>query len=271
MNKKKRNQISLFTGITVIIVLFIYLINITGDTKKNKIDNSNNQIIDNNAEEDIITNNVEEEKKQDIPIISEQEKKEVELINLAWKSWELDLCDNISDESQKIRCLDNWNALKATEKNDLILCEEIKETFQKERCKDSIYYEEAISKKTSSICNKITNEDFKKSCNTSIVLEKIESPLYKWWTEICDLLSWEEKEYCQNKLNKQNDSELLQDAINKNDINKCNKIQDVDFEQKCMDVINLKKAISNKDSSICNIIVNEIYSTQCVSTLSKIN
>lgn len=203
-----------------------------------------------------------------------EEKKTLEIkilntINNVWQSWNQDSCEDINEENEKIKCLNNSYAVKASIDNNPALCSKIVDSDWQDRCLNNYYNENAIKSSNYNLCTKITDEILKENCNSNVIFQKIESPDFNWWIEICDVLNWENKSICQSKFNKQSDWEILQYAVNNLDIKSCEKISDSNFKYKCQNVINFKIAINAKDLNKCSLIIDDILKTKCISVLNN--
>lgn len=195
---------------------------------------------------------------------------DLEAINDAGMTWNEDSCESISDADKKAECIDNAFAAKAWLQKDRKYCESIKESKFRLRCLDSFLYEDALSSKKKEDCLKINNPEYKKACEKNIIFTLIESKWYNWWNEVCNSLSWADKEYCISRISKWSDVETFQNATSTKNINDCSKISDITLKNSCSDVINLNQAISTKNLSMCNLIIDTTKKTSCTQALSKI-
>lgn len=199
-----------------------------------------------------------------------EEKIILDTINSVWETWEKESCDNIKSEIDKNKCIDNSYSAKANIDNNPDICNKINNNEQNINCVDNYYNLNALKLLDFTLCNKITNSTLKNSCNYSIVITKIESPDFKEWIEICNILNWENKTFCQDKIKNNDDWEILKKAIDTLDLKSCNTIKTDNLKNKCLDVINFKLAISNKNNSLCWKINDEKLKSQCYDTLIKI-
>lgn len=225
-------------------------------------------IDDTNTSEKLLNleNREEIEKEQEQKI----QKEIIDAINLAWKIWNPDSCDLIDDLEQKNKCLNNTYAQNASTNNDLESCKKITEIEWKNRCADNYYSTNATKNNDYVLCKKILNEDAKYSCISSIILWKIDSPDFNLNSDICNQLKWDDKSFCENKINTKNDIEILWNATDSLDLNQCKKIVWIDMENKCLDVINFKIAVNNKDITKCYLVKEVSLKDQCTTTLSQI-
>ncbi len=221
-------------------------------------------------ETDWLNTKVKDENKINQEKENQIQKDIIDAINLAWKIGVPDWCDSITDLVEKEKCLNNSNASKASLENNLDYCKKITDIEWKNRCSDNYYNENAYKNNDYSVCKKILNEDIKNNCLSSIILWQIDSSDFKWSKEICNQLKWDNKTYCENKLNSKNDVEILWDAVDSLNLNLCWKVIGQELKAKCMDVINFKIAINNKDISKCELIVEENLNSQCILTLTQI-
>ena len=264
----------ILTGISIIILSLILFLLIGKQNSKNQ--NSKPSVITNNIVSlpkldikslNLTWNLIEKEKNYNTKL---EEKKIIDTINSAWESWKKDFCNDIKNETNKIKCIDNSYAAKSSIDNNPDLCSKILDIDQKIRCLDNYYNENALKSKDYNLCKNILNSNLKNSCNYSIIISKIESPDFKQWIEICNILSWESKNYCQNKITTDIDGKILQNAINTLDLKSCDKINFIALKIKCKDIINFKLAISTKDLNKCIKISDSLLKSQCNETLIKI-
>jgi len=225
-----------------------------------------NTIIENVSSDSLELIKKEEDNKKNL-----EEKKVIEIINTAWETWKSDLCNDIMNETEKTKCLDNSYATKSSIEKNVDLCYKISDIELKNSCLDNYYNNTALKASDYNICSKIINTNLRDNCNYSIILNKIESRDLNKWIKICDILNWEYKTYCKEKYTSQKDWELLQKAINANDIKLCDNITMDTEKNKCEDVINLKIALSTKDINKCLEINEDILKSQCNDTLVNIN
>jgi hypothetical protein len=212
-------------------------------------------------------------KNTEIKLEEQIKQKEIEIISLnrAGETGKKELCDDITDPDLKTKCIDNSYAAKASIDNNPDICTKISDLDWKNKCLDNYYYNNALKTQDYNLCKKIIDTNLKEKCISSIIFQKIETPDFKWWIEICDILNWDNKIYCQNKFQKENDWETLQKAVNTLDIKLCNYIIDSVLKNKCMDVINFKIALNTKDINKCTLITDTDLKNKCSETLIKIN
>lgn len=150
-------------------------------------------------------------------------------------------------------------------------CNKISNPELKNWCLDNYYNNTALKSLDLNICSEISNLELKNNCNYGVVLKKIESPNLNQWIEICDILTWENKIYCQSKFTKENDWIIMQNAVKANEIKLCDDINNVSLRLRCNDVINFKLAINSKDINNCSLISDEKLKSQCKDTLTITN
>lgn len=219
----------------------------------------------------IKTNSWDLFEKEKIDIQKLEEKKIIDATNLAWETWDNAGCNDIKSVTEKTKCIDNSYSAKASKENNPDICNKISDYEQKTNCIDNYYNWKALKMLDYNLCKKITSISLKDSCNYSIIISIIESPDFKQWVEICDILTWENKIYCQNKIWEDNDWKILQISIDSLDIKSCDMINSESVKIKCLDIINFKLAISTKDINNCSKISNVTLKSQCNETLIKIN
>lgn len=199
-----------------------------------------------------------------------EEKKIIDTINSAWETWKLESCDEIKNENDKTKCIDNSYAAKSSISNDPLICKDISSIENQNNCFDNYYNNNALKSQDYNLCKKIINIDLKNNCNYLIIISKIESPDNKQWIEICNVLTWENKTYCQNKFTTNNDWKILQKAISSLDLKSCGNINSLSLKIKCKDIINFKLAINIKDLKSCSKINDELLKSQCNEILLKL-
>ncbi len=236
----------------------------TNDLSKDDI---NNTIPDETKKVESIENNNNEEQ---VNIVEEKDKW-YNYYNDAASSMDINLCEKIKyDEDLKQKCFDNVYAWLAWSNNDNSYCNKIKNEDTKNRCLNSFAYDKAISWNWS--CDSIVWDDnLKEACKSNIIFEKIESSASVWDLNICDELIWDNKTYCLNRINKNNDITTLDNALKSKNINDCNSIQDVSFKNTCTDTINLQTALSTKNISLCNKLLDTNRKTSCLEALNRDN
>jgi hypothetical protein len=278
-------------GLLLIILIYKYQseksdINIPMQTPTNIVFPTEQPIVESNNETltwDLLDNKVIDDNKslswniiQDQVIDKNEElKKEIiinDVINLAGETGKKESCDDILlNQEQKIKCIDNSYAAKASLENNPDLCSKITDIEWKNKCLDNYYNENALKLQDYKLCKKIINTSLNENCISSIIFQKIESPDFKWWIEICNELNKDNKINCESKFYTQNDAEVLQNAVNSLDINSCSNILNIELKTKCQDVINLKIALNLKDINKCYLITEWDLKTKCTTTLNIIN
>lgn len=205
--------------------------------------------------------------------LQEQKKQDITLINQAWQTWDIKMCEGIIDEKLKINCQDNAYLYLAGTQNDKKHCVKVKDASSREKCLDNFSYNEAINTKNLSDCKKIRQEWLKENCLSTLVFQQIESPEYNEDIKICQELQEHNKDYCEqvikNKNSQKSDGEFLQTAISGNTLTGCDVIINENLKKWCQDTINIKLAFSTKDKNKCNLIHDTARKTSCLESFSK--
>ncbi|MFA5916809.1 MAG: hypothetical protein WC850_01070 [Candidatus Gracilibacteria bacterium] len=221
------------------------------------------------------TQNIEKEEIKNTKLKPEEEikQKEIDIISLnrSGETGKKELCNDITNQELKIKCIDNSYAAKASIDNNSDLCSKITDIEWQNKCLDNYYNNNALKLQDYNLCKKIISTNLKENCTSSIIFQTIESPDFKGGIEICNELNKESKINCESKFNTQDDVEILQKAVISLDINSCSKILNIELKNKCQDVINFKLALNLKDVNKCSLITDKDLKNKCSETLIKIN
>lgn len=203
----------------------------------------------------------------------ENSNKVFSIINDAGQNWDAQSCLQITEKELQVECLDNAYLKNAFDTNDRKFCVKIKNADFRSKCSDNFIYNDAISKNNKEACKKITDSWFKENCLSTLIFQEIESWNYTWSLKICDELSQENKQYCisqlQNNTTWENDADILNNALENNKIDTCSKIKNISLQEWCMDSINIKLALENKDKTKCDWIFDIKKKESCKATFSK--
>lgn len=211
-------------------------------------------------------------KKEDEKLLKiENDKKIIEVINLVWSSGDVKQCEFIEDDVLKIKCKDNWNLYNASIKNETKYCNLIIDDYYKEKCLDDLNYKNAIELNDSKMCDKIINKNIRQKCNSFLIISKAESNDENVKISDCNLLTWEDKLYCQNIIKNKDDISILNEALDSKNSNNCLNISNTSLKNTCFDTLNLEKAINQGNLLLCNKIIDSSKKDQCKKTLSKVN
>ena len=195
------------------------------------------------------------------------------IVNKAWESWDITLCETISQEDLKIQCIDNASLQNALENNDKKFCVKIKNTSLRAKCSDNFIYNDAISKKNSESCKKINDIELKENCLSTLIFEKIWEDNFSWSINICKELSKENKEYCISQITQkwswEWDANILEKALKSNKIEDCMEIKNISLAQWCKDTINIQLALENKDETKCDWVSDVKKKESCKATFSN--
>lgn len=74
------------------------------------------------------------------------------------------ICAKISNEMLRINCKDTIVSTKASLEDDISSCEQITDTQQQEICKNNAIMREALKTKDKALCDKLTDEFMKTDC-----------------------------------------------------------------------------------------------------------
>ena len=266
---ERKNYSILFAWIVIIVLLLIFMLSVIKQKKVNVQINRNTSIANNvvfpdsepkldNASSWILI----ESKEIDTSIIDEEITEEIKP-----DSEELPppTDKNINDEVEE----ENHTNIDINSNQEQ--CNKISNLDLKNWCLDNYYNNTALESLDFNLCMKIGNLELKNNCNYGVVLKKIESPNLNQWIEICNILDWENKIYCQSKFTEENDWIIMQNAVKAYDISLCNNINNIALELRCKDIINFKLAISSKDVNNCSLINDEKLKSQCKDTLTITN
>lgn len=211
--------------------------------------------------------------------LQEAEQKQVQdkiemynIYNNAVDKLDITVCDKITDEKLKTKCMDNvYSALSTKEKNET-LCEKIQDMTIKVHCINSYVYEIAIASGKQSDCNKISGDnDLKRACTKNVIFSQIESQSFSGKTNVCESLGGDDKNYCINRINKSSDIDLLQLWTNTKNINICGQIKDISMKNTCSDTVYIALAMEKQDGSICNKIIDSNRKTNCLTQFARVN
>lgn len=269
MNKK---QIPILIWILIIVCILFFLFQNKNGTSSS---NNSNLTTDKNINDLNIPLKSKEEIKKELAqkeiAFAENIKEQNDFFNEAIENFDTDICNKITDTKKQQECLDNVYLWLSKEKNEISYCMKIKDSDKITNCKNLMYYDLAIKNNSLAFCNKIKSDNaLIKNCNTNIIFATLETKDLQWDTKICDTLTWSDKEYCINRIKKADDLETLRDAVEWNDSGDCSSITDVTLKNNCLDVINIDKAINEKNISLCDKIVVIDKKTQCRTSLWKI-
>lgn len=185
------------------------------------------------------------------------------------------ICEKISNEITKKSCnetfllneLENWNF-----KGDVEFCNSF-DWSNKEYCinkisfwSDNDNYFKATEEKNAKYCDLITQEELKNNCFDTIML-----PIYikEWDINNCtNLKNQESIKGCNDDITKSVNNINLKSAIEKSDINYCNKILDIKLVNECFDVVTFNIAIKNNNIEECNKIWQNKLKNECSEILN---
>jgi len=138
---------------------------------------------------------------------------------------DISLCEEISDEDEKIKCQDEVNMFNALINLDRSYCINISTNQNKILCEDEISSSEAIVKQDVEICNQIKTDSLRQQCFLDFVTTN---------------------------------------SIQENDVNICNQAASESLVIECKDSYYYNSAFSEKDIKFCKKIIDEDLKEFCL-------
>lgn len=196
---------------------------------------------------------------------------------LAFQNLDSSLCEKISNEDYKQICLDKIQFTFAKTLPSLDSCSSIKNKDIKNDCLDYYYYDNSIKTLSQNSCDNIKDEVTKEKCKIKVVKATQVAQITKKQVAIqqkyksneeklnnCSFLSGDSAIKCQDSIN-------YKLALSQKDISYCDKILDSVLKDECtksqsakINNFYLRQAISRKNPQLCSNILDEGLKTECL-------
>lgn len=211
-----------------------------------------------------------EKEKNEIKINNQ---KNIEFYNTAIQEQNAELCSSIDDTDKKNECHDMIIASLAKKTGNIDSCDTLTSTGNMMICRDIIRSDRAVNSHNKILCMKISDTTKKSYCEDQIdEIALAENTKNSTITkDFCDWLGIKYQQSCASEIREIDESALYTEAIEKNDINLCKKITNVEFRSSCLDTINLKTAINTQNALICDDLIDIEKKGYCHDEISKTN
>lgn len=194
---------------------------------------------------------------------------------LAAQSLDENLCKKISDSELRQNCLDRIQASFGRTAKTADECQKIEDTILQQQCLDNYYYSASIEKLNKESCETIKDLKLKERCLSTVTKSievaqiSLQQAVRTYQTDEeklagCDELGGENADTCKDDAN-------YNLALSKKDIAFCSEIENSVKKDQCVKVqganINnffLRQAVSLKNPSLCDKILDEGLRTSCL-------
>jgi hypothetical protein len=186
-----------------------------------------------------------------------------------------DLCTKIVDSTLKQDCFDKIQMVFGAKAETLSDCDSITSNYLKADCRNNFYFSSGLNGLNEATCDHITDLTLQSRCRQGVTRNKAVVALSQKkairvhqsatvLSGTCDQFTGEAHTMCQDKAN-------YDLTLEKKDLNYCSRIQDLQQQEKCLNVqgakvnrYHLKQAIREKNPALCNVINSETLKNSCI-------
>jgi hypothetical protein len=191
---------------------------------------------------------------------------DIDLQNRAMSEQNLTLCASIIDPTMQLDCSESVQAVIYTQSGTLEDCQMLTLTGIRDRCSATLAQSSAFARMDKTLCAKIETPTQQLYCREEIDARVLASLIEtKSATEAtCTTLEAKYQQDCLSSIARIDDNAILQDAIRTDALELCKKLSTEDLRYTCFDAILMKRALISGDKNNCDYLHDEDKKATCL-------